>query len=279
MTTLLDTDWGKEWLRISENMREPDDPKFWDTLTQHFAGGGVDEPYLDKFVEFSEISSDESVLDMGCGAGSLAIPFARRGCHVIAVDFSSAMVECLNRRAAQEKLAGIETHVLSWEDNWDALGLAADSVDVAIASRSVVTADMADSLLRLHRVARRRVCLTVRADGSPRFDKAICNTLNMPMPANGNWVYCLNILIQQNIFPQIRYILSTKTDTFIDKSDAVQKTIEVLGKLSTVQLKKLELFLDQHLLPTTDEEGKLIVKLDYDRVVKWAFISWDKYDL
>lgn len=46
----------------------------------------------------------ESVLDMGCGAGSIAIPLAQAGHPVIAADFSPAMLGTLD--------AGIEYYGL-----------------------------------------------------------------------------------------------------------------------------------------------------------------------
>ena len=60
-------------------------------------------------------------LDVAAGSGALAIPAARLGAHVFAVDQSSTMLELLTARALRERLS-IETramdgHALAFDDN------------------------------------------------------------------------------------------------------------------------------------------------------------------
>lgn len=53
--------------------------------------------------------------------------------------------------------AGVRTvfpKLMSWEDNWPAFGVREGMTDVAVASRSIATADLRDALLRLTEVAR-----------------------------------------------------------------------------------------------------------------------------
>ena len=45
------------------------------------------------------------VADLGCGTGSLALGFARRGAQAVGIDRSPAMIEAARARAAQEGLA------------------------------------------------------------------------------------------------------------------------------------------------------------------------------
>lgn len=65
-------------------------------------------------------------LDVAAGSGALSIPAARLGARVLATDISSAMLECLAKRAGKEGLA-IETRVMDGH----ALDLDDDSVDLA----------------------------------------------------------------------------------------------------------------------------------------------------
>ena len=46
----------------------------------------------------------DTLLDMGCATGTLAVPLARAGHRVHACDFAEAMLAILNQRAAQESL-------------------------------------------------------------------------------------------------------------------------------------------------------------------------------
>jgi ubiquinone/menaquinone biosynthesis C-methylase UbiE len=51
-----------------------------------------------------------SILDVGCGDGTTAIPAARRGAQVLGIDIASNLVEAGNRRALEEGLANISFH-------------------------------------------------------------------------------------------------------------------------------------------------------------------------
>lgn len=51
-----------------------------------------------------------TVVDLGAGEGEVALPLARLGHHVIAVDSSPAMVRTLEERAAAAGLQGVEVH-------------------------------------------------------------------------------------------------------------------------------------------------------------------------
>ena len=62
-------------------------------------------PYARDFLELAELRPDERVLDMGCGAGTLAIPLARAEHPVLACDFSPRMLEVLREGIAYEEAA------------------------------------------------------------------------------------------------------------------------------------------------------------------------------
>lgn len=83
----------------------------------------------------------DTLLDMGCATGTLAVPLARAGHRVHACDFAEAMLAILNQRATQESLP-ITPHLLAWDDDWQTAGLGENSVDVAFASRSLMAADV-----------------------------------------------------------------------------------------------------------------------------------------
>ena len=65
-------------------------------------------------------------LDVAAGSGALAIPAARRGARVLAIDQSPVMLDLLRQRARTEGL-DIETRVMDGH----ALALDADSFDMA----------------------------------------------------------------------------------------------------------------------------------------------------
>lgn len=52
-----------------------------------------------------------TLLDVTCGPGLYAVEFARRGCHVIGIDFGPAAIDYARRQAAENDVAGYCTFV------------------------------------------------------------------------------------------------------------------------------------------------------------------------
>ncbi len=53
-------------------------------------------------------SEDQKIIDLGCGAGRVAIPAARRSLEVTAVDFSKTMLEVLEKNLQLEKVENVK---------------------------------------------------------------------------------------------------------------------------------------------------------------------------
>lgn len=111
----------------------------------------------------------DTLLDMGCATGTLAVPLARAGHRVHACDFAEAMLAILNQRAAQESLP-ITSHLLAWDDDWQAAGLGENSVDVAFASRSLMAADVQPYIRKLDLAARVKAAVVVPGGSLPSAD-------------------------------------------------------------------------------------------------------------
>lgn len=91
------------------------------------------------------------VLDVATGAGSLAIPAARLGAHVVAVDLSPRMLEHLTARAREERLSNLETRVMDGH----ALELPDDTFDIAGSQFGVMLfPDLPRALREMVRVTR-----------------------------------------------------------------------------------------------------------------------------
>lgn len=92
------------------------------------------------------------VLDVGAGSGAVAIPAARAGAEVVAVDIAPTMVERLRARARAEGLDDLHAQV----GDGTALELDDGSVDVAVSLNGVsLFPDLAGGLAELVRVTRR----------------------------------------------------------------------------------------------------------------------------
>ena len=279
---LLETDWNEEWMRRQELRRTPDDPAQWDARARHFRPRET-HPYAQDFLALADIRPQESVLDMGCGAGSLAIPLARAGHNVVAADFSSRMLETLQEgiRYYGGLDGRIDTLQLAWDDDWQAAGIAPQSVDVAIASRSIATRDLKAALTKLTVTARRRCCITLIAGASPHLDEHIMRAIGASVTRGTDYIYAFNILVGMGLRPEVSYIDSPRRDTFDSLEDGVADFARMLEDGNEHRVDELRSYLAQHMVdnPHAGEPGAKgrsqgRYMLDYERITRWAFIAW-----
>ena len=212
MNPIVDIDWRNLWIERDIRRKEPDDAGYWDSRAQEF--GTYHEPdsksrYADSFIEYLELLPGESVFDMGCGNGGIAIPLARAGHAVLACDFSPKMLEVLAQYCEQDGITGIDMRELSWTDDWEAFGLVSNSVDVAVASRSIMVRDIWDAFERLCRVARRKAAVTLATDYGPRTTTLLGEEKD-GVSFLPDYIYGLNILFKMGCHPELRYISSLK---------------------------------------------------------------------
>ena len=278
---LTTTDWNEEWKRLQAARRHADDAAVWDKKAKTFpVKHGSQNGYVSQFLSLAAIREGESVLDMGCGTGALATPLAQLGHHVIACDFSQGMLDVMRHDQRELGVSNVEAHIMSWEDDWERFGLGEGSVDVALASRSIATGDLLDSLMKLNRVARRRVCITLPCGPSPKSDPELLAAAGFSAKAGHDFLYAFNILASQEILPEVAYIPNTRLEVFASFEEAlagfsaiVSGAVEGVAAPAEVDEipARLRPWLEENLV--CDERGFHLKK---ERQVTWAFIAWNK---
>lgn len=279
ISKLTTTDWNEEWKRMQMVRRHADDATIWDEKAKTFpVKHGSQEGYVKEFLQHAQIRNGETVFDMGCGTGALATPLAKAGHRVIACDFSQGMIGKMLEDQRELGITGIDARIMSWADNWEACGIKPKSVDVAIASRSIVTSDLRESLLKLNAVARRRCCITLPCGPSPRTDERLLAAVGVSQQLGRDFLYAFNILASMGINPEVAYIESARMelfDTFDEACDKFTAIVQEACEHLVSEKKQREIpqllreWLSAHLVH--DQRGW---HLSEDRKVTWAFISW-----
>lgn len=287
-------DLAEEWRALDRVRRKPDEAAHWDRRALTYTLKDTPNGYVRHFIRNMELMRPSCILDMGCGPGSLAVPLARAGHRVIAADFSEGMLTRLRENAAEigvplldadEVLGGslqpgVAVAKLSWEDDWRTVGLDAGSVDFAIASRSIITHDLEDSLEKLSSVARERVCVTVATGHSPRVDVRMAHDVGLELERHNDAVYVFGIASDLGFEPEVSYIHSPRARVYASKDEALANLMETVNRVDPrhEQLpldeaeRRVRSWAEAHLVSC---EGGGRWMLDEPRIVPWAFISWD----
>jgi len=152
-----------------------DSKDYWNKRAATFTHYAT-EDYERWLMDLLSPAMDETILDMGCATGTLALPLARAGHHVHACDFAEAMLTILDKRAAAENLP-VTSHLLAWDEDWSQAGLGENSVDCAFASRSLMSDHTLSRIAKLDAAARVKAAVVVPNSLPPSSDPRLLTYL------------------------------------------------------------------------------------------------------
>ena len=261
-------DWNEAWRVARELTGRRAAKESWDQRAPSFAQNASKSGYVERMLELMAPAPGCTVLDVGCGPGTLAIPLARKASSVTALDFSPRMLELLRGRCAEEGIANVVPVLGSWEDDWAALGVA--PCDVALASRSLSVVDLRAALLKLDRFARRRVFLTAPVGEGP-IDSRVLRAAGRGYVPGPDYLYPYNLLQQLGIEASVAFIPVEDTRRYADLDDALERLSWMLPDPTASETEKLRAWLKRELVQ--DGPG---FRLASPRTVKWAVLSWSK---
>jgi SAM-dependent methyltransferase len=267
-------DWNAEWMRLSDRRGAAHDAAFWDRRARHFRGGDGDSPYVAGFINLMGLRPGESVLDVGCGSGALALPLGRAGHDVVGLDFSAGMLDRLRRKAAEEGLANVRTVQAAWDDDWRAAGVGL--ADVVIASRSLDVRDLRAALRKLGAFARRRVCVTLPADGLLYPQLLAHEAVGRPCVRRGDQKTAVNVLRQMGIEPEVGALEHAGASRYESPEAALESLRRMIAPADEREEAALERYVAERLLETTGADGRQEWKQEPELAVRWAFLAWDK---
>jgi len=231
---------------------------------------------MPRLIELLALEDGQSVFDMGCATGTLALPLARAGHTVCARDFSPRMIEKLQESTRAEDLP-IDAAIMAWEDDWAACGIKPKSYDVAVASRSLPykPGEMDAALAKLDMVAREKVAVTVSASVAPAFDARLLEHLGRDVPIPRGHVDVMAALAEMGRLPEVTYIPFERPMRFTDKDMAWLELRKLAGEspLDEHEESLFESYADEHFHIEQTDEGA-VYQLDYRLDVAWAFICW-----
>ena len=220
--------------------------------------------YVKQFMAHMKLSPSDTVLDVGCGGGALALAIAPHVKAVYALDFCQEMLDVVQKRAKIMNIKNIHPILRAWEDDWDNV----PKCDICISSRSSMVGDLDDAINKLNQHAHKAVHMSMLVEKdfiSPEVLRAIDrDSVGFP-----NYMYALNLLYQKGYFPTVSFIEShgCLVEPKALTADQLIKAVSwSVGKLTEQEIKDLKLYHAAH--PD--------IKSPYNLFRKWALLSWDK---
>lgn len=283
-------EWNQLWQAEQAHRATHKSVGQWNQRAATFDKPDTPDDYVNEFLRHAHIHEGETIFDMGCGTGGLALPLAEAGHRVLAADFSPGMLERLQKKASLLGVRTVQALELSWADDWEAKGIHRASWDVCIASRSLITDDMLGCLRKLSATARRRVCVTIGADCMPRVDERIIPLIGLDVQPCHDDRFVIGMIEALGYRPEISRINTERPMRFADRGEALKRYLDMVAialgprtdALTASEWSRIESqlrsWLDSNLISMPDPAMPNAVRLREPRITTWAFIGWDVRD-
>lgn len=231
----------------------------WDARAAQSSWKRRHDDYSEAFLARLDLSGVATVLDVGCGPGLLSLPIAAQVGHVHALDYSTGMLDGLRAAITRDGVPNVTPWALSWTDDWHDV----PRCDLAIASRSLMVADLEAALRRLDAHARQRACITFATGpraGVPELAELLGRDW-VPMPDHR---YPINMLLDMGREPQVDYLPESVRDVAQDADGLVRQTTELFGALDADEEARVRAW---HARSPQHRFGMAPTR-------RWAFIQW-----
>ena len=265
---IQDIDFGrlyKEHMIAAGGMKRP--PEEWDDRAKDLNRFVVESnSYVSDFTALMQFDDCSTLLDVGCGPGTIGLFLAPRLEKVYGLDYSQGMLANLQANAAAMGAQNVVPIQRAWEDDWSDV----PECDLVVASRSTGVMDIADALVKLDAKSRRRVYLTSPVGG--RFVPAeIYDVVGRPRPqqrpTQPDYIYIPNLLYQMGRRPKIDYIAND--NHLIDPGDFDSFARSVSFSLRGLRKEERDRLADWYAV-TPDCNQRI-----RGGPTHWAFIYWD----
>lgn len=259
--TLDDIDFAALYRRhLSRSQRRRKAPADWDRRAHKMGSKPPGGHYADTFVARMDLAGSRSLLDVGCGPGTIALLLAPRMHSVVGLDYSSAMLEQLMINARRLGLTNVTPLQRAWEDDWSDVPVC----DIAVASRSGMVPDLAEALAKLNAHARQRVYMT-QLVGGHFIDPELVVALGREPRSFPDHLYTLGLLHAQGIHAELSYIeVPSRLAGASDFDEFARRVAWSLGELSDDEHARLQRWYSAD--PERAARG--------GAPMRWALVSW-----
>lgn len=241
----------------------------WNARASDFSQSTRKSTYARNFLKACHFSPDTTILDIGCGPGTLALPLAKHTAHITAMDISEKMIAIVDEECQRRHITNITTKKAGWLDDWQKKGI--EEHDVVIASRSLVVDDLQEAILKMQAMARREIYISSLVGDGP-YDRRIFEAMGRKLNRGPDFLCVYNLLNQMGILANISFLHSNRQPRlYRDIDDAIASFFWMTGPLQAHEETLLRAYFIKHL-----QRHRQGWSLDYQHRTCWALISWKK---
>lgn len=260
--------WDEFW--AYELKQKEDRGKDWDKAAAGFKKRAKKDDYHEALFSKLILDENDSVLDLGCGEGSITLPLARKVRKVTGVDSSVKMLELLNERAEENGIDNVETILKPLEDiTPEEIG----SHDVVLASRSLNgIIPIKETLENIDKIANKYVFITLFGPENWKIEGDFNEYIgreNKHFPGHN---YLFNILFNMGIYANVERLDIKAFREYDSIEEAMDNGKFRLDLLNDEEKDKLREYLEK-ILTKDPKTGKLYNKKDK---ADWILIWWKK---
>jgi SAM-dependent methyltransferase len=245
--------------RVRSANRPERSPDYWDGRAASMSTRGFDTPYVRQFLARMNLADCSTLLDVGCGPGTIGLSVAPRLAHVYGLDYSPSMLAAFTDNARARGVTAATPILRSWDGDWSDVPVC----DIVVASRSTAVPDLEAALVKLHSKARRRVYFTYPADGHLVGDD-VRAAIGRETHALPDYLCVIGILYTLGLHPTLDYLPGE--NHLVQCADFEQfrvKMDRLLGGLSAEEARRLAAYFE------TNRARPPAAPM------RWALFSWE----
>ena len=224
---LLELAWEYIWQKsIKKGMKKE---KNWDEIAKDYGKWLENDDYPDVLLGHMRLSSEDTVLDIGCAEGTITRKIAKKAKSVTGLDKSKLMLEELNKNAEDEGLDNIKTIQMDIKDlSHEKIG----DYDIVLASRCLNgISNIKETVLTLNEIANKYVYITVFGSSTHEYKKEKAKIAGKTFKAGTDYSVLFMLLKSLGIEANIVQLECENLKEYSDMDEAIQRSMWKLGEL------------------------------------------------
>ncbi|WP_297826712.1 class I SAM-dependent methyltransferase [uncultured Methanobrevibacter sp.] len=261
-----DVDWEEFWAQRLKGKIGKD----WDKAAPGFYKRTKKDDYNSALFDMLILDKNDTVLDVGCGEGSITVPLSKKVKKVIGIDSSAKMLEYLEKRAVENDADNIETILKPIEEiTYEEIG----DVDVVVCSRSLNNIiPIKEVLGELDKIANKYVFITIFGPENKKIEKDFDKELGIKTEDFPDYNYFFNILFNMGIYANIQRFDLNNYREYDSIEEAMDNGKFRLDLYNDEEKELLKEYLER-ILTKDEKTGKLYNVKDK---ADWIMVWWKK---